>query len=52
MKIGAIIKDKQPKEHEKLKNKKRKRHPKKHLSFDDWDRLMKERSDIDERRCR
>lgn len=52
MKIETIKKDKQVDAFKKLTKKKRKRKPKKHLSFDYWDRLMKERSDIDERKCR
>lgn len=61
MKIGQILREQQPYVHEKLvkkRCKKRKRKPKereqkKHdLSFNSWDRMMRERTDIDERRCR
>lgn len=52
VKIETINKDNQVDALKRLMKKKRKRKPKKHLSFDYWDRLMKERSDIDERKCR
>lgn len=52
--IGQIIKTKQPDTYRKLnKNRKRRRGKKKeHLSFDDFDRMMRGNIGIDESRCR
>jgi hypothetical protein len=61
MKIGQILKEQQPDIHNKLNKKKykkkkrkpRERKPKKDdLSFISWDRMMRERTDIDETKCR
>jgi hypothetical protein len=61
MKIGQILQEQQPDVHEKLnknkpnkkKQKPKERKPRKeHLSFNGWDRIMRERSDVDETKCR
>jgi hypothetical protein len=56
VRIGAILQANQPGIHKQFnKNHKRdrkgRRGCKKHLSFSDIDRLMRERTDIDERKC-
>lgn len=55
MRVGQILREKQPEVHKQLLTKKKHRHRRKHdsqFSFENIDRLMRERSDIDERKCR
>jgi hypothetical protein len=54
--IGRIVKEQQPEVHAKLNKRKRKRkrrrRNKEHFSFSDFDRMMRERSEIDVGKCR
>ena len=56
MRVGQITQEKQPEVHKQLQYKKKKRgHRKKkdaQFSFGNIDRLMRERSDVDESKCR
>lgn len=55
MRVEQIIQVKQPEVHKQLLTKKKHRHRRRHdsqYSFEYIDRLMRERSDIDERKCR
>lgn len=55
MKVADIIKEKQPEIHTKLnkkrKKKRKRRERNKHLSFNFFNRLMQERTDVDESKC-
>lgn len=56
MRIGTIVQTNQPGIHEQLnKNhawkRKRRRGSQEHLSFSDIDKLMRQRADVDERKC-
>lgn len=56
MRVGQIIQEKQPEVHKQLQRKKKKRRRRKkqdtQFSFGNIDRLMRERADVDERKCR
>lgn len=55
VKIGQILKEKQPDVAKKLNKKRRKKRrggKTEHLSFHDYDRMMRERTDVDETKCR
>lgn len=56
MRIGAIVQANQPGIHKQLNNnnhkkKRRRRDSKEHLSFSDIDRMMRQKADVDERKC-
>lgn len=53
MRIGNILSQEQPDIHKELNSskKKKKRKRKNHLSHSDYERLMRERSEIDVRKC-
>lgn len=57
VKIGAIVQSSQPGIHKQLnkknhsKKKRSRRGSQEHLSFSDLDRMMRQKADIDERKC-
>jgi hypothetical protein len=56
VRIGTIVKEQQPEVHAKLNKRKlkrkRRRRNKEHFSFSSIDRMMRERTDVDESKCR